>query len=79
MGTGSLQAAGVDFVLGPTAVSTHPTVRYNHNVFYYDADGTGAGAAVALTNVGGPFRELPGCGDADPGRWHGGGKCGLQR
>ena len=52
-GTGSLQAAGVDFVLGPTAVSTHPTVLYSHNVFYFDADGTGAGAAVALANVGG--------------------------
>jgi serralysin len=53
IGTGSLQAVGVGFVLGPTATSAGPTVLYSDNVFYFDTDGTGAGAAVAIANVGG--------------------------
>jgi Ca2+-binding RTX toxin-like protein len=52
-GTGTLASQGVDFVLGNAAVSTTPTVIFKAFVgeVWWDADGTGSGAAQLLAKV----------------------------
>jgi serralysin len=53
--TGSLAAAGVNFVNGMTATSAAPTILFNsaNGGVYWDSDGTGGAAAVQFATVNG--------------------------
>src|SRR5262249_34404132 len=48
---GSLQAAGVSFVYGTSALSAGPTILVDGDNIYWDADGTGSGSPVLLANT----------------------------
>jgi len=52
-GTGTLAAAGVDFVAGTTAASANPTLIWDATStrLFFDADGTGGGGATLLATV----------------------------
>ena len=48
---GTLAAAGVSFVVGSSPTAASPTILYDFGSVYWDADGTGSGAASLLARV----------------------------
>ncbi|WP_394889469.1 hypothetical protein ACG873_29965 [Mesorhizobium sp. AaZ16] len=53
VGTGSLAVAGVMFEIGTRATTANETLFYNQTTdrIYWDADGSGAGAAIQLAFI----------------------------